>query len=80
MSKFEDQFDKLIDDHKKDLNKGKQLFIECFLAEINLHKYDTPDLIISALNTHLDALDNELARQYEADAKADHFTENQFNV
>lgn len=50
------EFDRILEKHKDNLNTGKELFIECFLGEIELHKYDTPELIISALNTHLEGL------------------------
>lgn len=61
--KWGKEWDSLMDNHvkenKRNMNKGKQLFIECFLAEANLYGYDK-DNLISSLNTHLDNVNKEL--------------------
>ena len=67
----QDQY-RLIEDT---INASKQSFILTFLIEISTHRYNDRD-IVAALRIHLDELK---AEQYEAEAKADHLTSEQFS-
>ena len=77
MSKFEDEFDNLIAEHKKALNDGGKIALKCLLKEIELHNYSVDD-IKSVIKNELSGEDMT-AEKYEAEAKADHFSEEQFN-
>ena len=66
----------LKDFHSETVVAAKQSFIMSFMVEVMEHKYNTVDLVMSALSTRLDEL---RAEEHEAEAKADHFSEEQFN-
>ncbi len=59
----EKEWDHKMDEHVKNLKKGKQLFIECFLGEIEAHKYNSVSLIVDSLNVHLAGLNKELRNE-----------------
>lgn len=56
------------------VDAGARITIEWLLKSIKEHNFNI-DNVKSILQTRLDELDN----QYEAGAKADHFSEGQFN-
>ena len=55
--------------------------LKLLLTEISIENYSTVSHVVGAIHRRIDELSNTVdeATQYEMDARADHFTENQFN-
>ena len=55
--------------------------LKLLLTEISIENYSNVSQVVGAIHSRIDELNNKIdeATQYEIDARADHFTENQFN-
>lgn len=62
--------------HDATVNAAKQSFILSFISECIEHKYDSHSMMLAALSSRLTDLQ---AEEYEADARADNLTAEQFN-
>ena len=75
-------FDKAQKETRETFIRLNKQFAEELLAEIKSEGYTTVNEVKGALFNHLDALRltelQEMSLQYQAEANADHFTENQF--
>lgn len=63
-------------EHLADLRKGQLIAFKAFAKEIKDYQYTTIAQVNGALAGHIERLKGI---EYEADARADHITENQFN-
>ena len=76
------KFDKAVKEARQTFIRLNRQFAEELLAEIKNEGYTTINDVKGALFNQLDALRltelQEMSLQYQADANADHFTENQF--
>jgi hypothetical protein len=77
MKDYGKEFDSILDSHSDTRDLGKSQALEQLLSDIKLHKVTEVYQVESLIQGQLDALK---ATQYEAEARADHITEQIPNV
>ncbi len=75
MTTFKHEFDDTMANHRETLIKGQEIMVTALIKEIRDYGYTSIAQVNGALTSHLERLKGE---QYEVDARADNFTENQF--
>ncbi len=78
MNDLTKDFDESLSKVQKYIDAGEKALAKTLIAEIRIHNYTTIEQVIGSLHNHLERLGVMTSEQYEAEARADYFSSEQF--